>query len=751
MSYENYFPRPCYYENQKETMDEIHTELMQGKLILFEGACGSGKTLTALVPALDVGKQLDKVVIVATSMRTQMLQFIEEAKGIKRKIDIKSIVLRAKMTLCPLNHGLQESKYEVGYDECDYRRKCTKDFYKVWRKNNQHQDINIFLKKWKKDNNKEEICIELLNAFDEPLERFKEWIFSDVRSPDEIADWGFKNEICVNHLIYAVLPDAELIICNSRLILDEGYFNSITTVIERKPDELIVIFDEAHNIESVARDVLTDNLTESTIEWGLAELKKYSTYHYESDSFHRPLSEEDILDLIPFLESLLDAIRKTCDEQLTEEKKKLLTTEWSDDIRIAHPKEKAENRKDLFIANLAFFLKENHIKIDNCLNPLEMFGDWVKEINGRSSCRAIAEYITKHIERTHMHEFFPYMGVKKHKKNDDLLRRVGLYNTIPRIITKPLLNSIYAVVLMSATLEPFEMIKQTLGITRPTFEKTLPLMFPLENRKTIVVTNDIYQRIDKNKEKYAPTDVLISCNKNTEESTKYVKDSLENIIKGTDGNVLVFFSSRSEMEKYEKLIKSDVPILCNKSSSDANDNKELFFAIGEMGGKSVLLSYLGGTLTEGIDFKDGRARTVVVVGIGYPNLLDDKVIAVRTAYREEFGADKEWDYAVEIPTIRKVRQAMGRVVRSPQDFGARILLDRRFDGESCRIIARSVYEKFPPKENIEFETVKNSNIRKFIGEFYSQKMKNNDHDINNSYLMDKIQDRTSKETSEEKC
>jgi DNA excision repair protein ERCC-2 len=134
-------------------------------------------------------------------------------------------------------------------------------------------------------------------------------------------------------------------------------------VIERKPDELIVIFDEAHNIESVARDVLTDHLTESTIEWGIAELIKYSTDHYDSLSFYRPLCQEDILALIPFLESLLNAIRKTCDEQLPEDKKKLLTTEWSDDIRISNPREKAELRKDLFIVNLALSLKAEHMRL----------------------------------------------------------------------------------------------------------------------------------------------------------------------------------------------------------------------------------------------------------------------------------------------------------------------------------------------------------------------------------------------------
>jgi len=40
--------------------------------------------------------------------------------------------------------------------------------------------------------------------------------------------------------------------------------------------------------------------------------------------------------------------------------------------------------------------------------------------------------------------------------------------------------------------------------------------------------------------------------------------------------------------------------------------------------------------------------------------------------------DPGWAYAVEIPTIRKTRQAIGRVVRGPDDFGVRILADRRY-------------------------------------------------------------------------
>ncbi|MDY7083142.1 MAG: helicase C-terminal domain-containing protein, partial [Halobacteria archaeon] len=82
------------------------------------------------------------------------------------------------------------------------------------------------------------------------------------------------------------------------------------------------------------------------------------------------------------------------------------------------------------------------------------------------------------------------------------------------------------------------------------------------------------------------------------------------------------------------------------------------------GGKKALFTYLWGTLTEGVDFPDDTARTVVVLGVGYPYLSERKR-AVQDAYDEEFGdgdgtdgnddTDAGWKYAVEAPTIRKTR------------------------------------------------------------------------------------------------
>ena len=150
-------------------------------------------------------------------------------------------------------------------------------------------------------------------------------------------------------------------------------------------------------------------------------------------------------------------------------------------------------------------------------------------------------------------------------------------------------------------------------------------------------------------------------------------------VEQSTGNVIIFFQSSFEARRYfNKLEKAfDVPVFLDDVGVSSQEVREDFFRIGEGGGKAVLVSYLWGTLSEGVDYRDGRGRTVIIVGVGYP-ALNDRMNAVESAYDHVFEYGAGWDYAIQIPTIRKIRQARGWVVRSPDDYGVRILLDGRF-------------------------------------------------------------------------
>jgi DNA excision repair protein ERCC-2 len=109
--------------------------------------------------------------------------------------------------------------------------------------------------------------------------------------------------------------------------------------------------------------------------------------------------------------------------------------------------------------------------------------------------------------------------------------------------------------------------------------------------------------------------------------------------------------------------------------------------------------------------------------------------AVQEAYSAEFGDQEEtrggaggrgdddegagWRYAVEIPTVRKTRQALGRVVRSPADFGARILLDRRYTERSeVEMRDYSVRGTFPPEERSEMVDIDPEKLKFALLNFY---------------------------------
>uniref|UniRef100_A0A915HRT0 ATP-dependent helicase C-terminal domain-containing protein n=1 Tax=Romanomermis culicivorax TaxID=13658 RepID=A0A915HRT0_ROMCU len=78
-----------------------------------------------------------------------------------------------------------------------------------------------------------------------------------------------------------------------------------------------------------------------------------------------------------------------------------------------------------------------------------------------------------------------------------------------------------------------------------------------------------------------------------------------------------------------------------------------------------------GKLSEGFDFSDNAARCVVIVGIPYPPMMDPKVI-LKQCYLNEKKDNLKFNGQIWYNTeaIRAVNQAIGRVIRHKNDFGA---------------------------------------------------------------------------------
>ncbi|MCL4438153.1 MAG: hypothetical protein M1616_02150 [Candidatus Thermoplasmatota archaeon] len=82
----------------------------------------------------------------------------------------------------------------------------------------------------------------------------------------------------------------------------------------------------------------------------------------------------------------------------------------------------------------------------------------------------------------------------------------------------------------------------------------------------------------------------------------------------------------------------------------------------------------GGRISEGINFPGDQLQVAIIVGIPYPK-PDAKQKALQNYYEHRFR--RGWEYAVTFPVAVKLRQAIGRLIRSQNDTGVAIILDRR--------------------------------------------------------------------------
>jgi DNA excision repair protein ERCC-2 len=89
---------------------------------------------------------------------------------------------------------------------------------------------------------------------------------------------------------------------------------------------------------------------------------------------------------------------------------------------------------------------------------------------------------------------------------------------------------------------------------------------------------------------------------------------------------------------------------------------------------SVLFAVTGGRISEGLDFPDKELEVAIIIGIPYPRPTAKHKAFTRYC---EIRFGDGFTYASKIPATRRIRQAIGRIIRSSEDVGAAILLDRR--------------------------------------------------------------------------
>ncbi len=221
------------------------------------------------------------------------------------------------------------------------------------------------------------------------------------------------------------------------------------------------------------------------------------------------------------------------------------------------------------------------------------------------------------------------------------------------------LNECHASVHLSGTLEPLDAYIEELGLERAV-PKILPPAFPPDNLLTLY-SDEVTMRYEE---------------RFVESNYSRMMDLLVDTVNAVRVNTAVFFPSYGFMDR---MVSDGLEgrlgreLFFERSGMPQGELMEVFDTFRASEG-SVLMCVTGGRISEGLDFPDRSLELAVIIGIPYPKPTA-RMKAMTRYYDGRLGDGRM--FVSVIPASRKMRQSIGRLIRSETDRGVAVILDRR--------------------------------------------------------------------------
>jgi len=235
----------------------------------------------------------------------------------------------------------------------------------------------------------------------------------------------------------------------------------------------------------------------------------------------------------------------------------------------------------------------------------------------------------------------------------------------PAVIVKGPLEAVKAAVLMSGTLPPEDYATGILGLERK--HTYLDAVLHLGARSP---ASSIYVTV--------VADVTTLYKRRSPEMYSRIAGYVARIHEALPGLTLAVYPSYEVMEETVKRLPVSLDIIVETRATNLAEVEAKILA-----SETTLLvnAVAGGKLVEGVEFVDyeGRnlLRKVVIVGVPFPQ-PDEYTKAKLEALSKRLGEGRARRVVYLYSVAVKVRQAVGRSVRGPEDRAAAFLLDYRF-------------------------------------------------------------------------
>jgi len=591
---------------------------------------GSGKTVAAVAPLLEHAEAAGHRILYLVRTRAQEIQVMRETATIGHRLErpVVTLGLEGRSKRCFLLENDPTVKGATAEEHgklCVDRKRATD---RALRGEQPLAPPREFPEDGEIDLTDLDGCPYYARVLGADLEGLTETLRARPAPPAEFEKLCRADNLCAYELTKRLLPRARVVVAPYAFFFHPHVRRSLFGWMGCDGAAVDLVIDEAHNLPEYLRDLTTVALPEESVRRARDEVA-------ERGDFQLPNG--------PSATRFFDVVRAAIEE--------LAQAMVREDDALLPP--------GVFEEALQGAIGGNSQRLDTWLGALATWGEHLKE--ERRKERRLPRSWAHTVAITLLS--WPKLDSPRYAKVVTRRPRPALeaFALDASEAARPMLDC-HLSVHMSSTLSPLEEYRDTLGLGGHCPMVDVPSFYPRGNCRYVYdgsVTTD-------------PEELREDAR-----SIPRIADRVARVLEALPVKTAVFFPTFELMRQVlEAGLQSQLPSnpfveYARLPTSDLWRSVEGWKSDPH---SSVLLGVAGGRLAEGIDRPDEELGAVVLVGIPYP-----KLTAKRRALGEflDRSVGHGAEYTSRAPAERAIRQAFGRMIRSEDDRGLVIILDRR--------------------------------------------------------------------------
>ncbi|KAK9424495.1 hypothetical protein AB5N19_01311 [Seiridium cardinale] len=672
------FPYPRVYPEQYAYMCDLKKTLDAGGHCVLEMPSGTGKTvsLLSLIVAYQQYYPEHRKLIYCSRTMSEIEKALAELKALMKfraeelghVEDFRGLGLTSRKNLC-LHPSVKREKSGAIVDaRC---RSLTAGFVKEKKEKGENVDVCVY-----HDN------LDLLEPHN--------LIPNGVWTLDGLLRYGEEHKQCPYFTARRMMQYCNVIIYSYHYLLDPKIAERVSKEFSK---DCIVVFDEAHNIDNVCIESLSQDITEDS-------LRKATRGAQNLERKINEMRETDREQLESEYQKLVEGLR---DQDEARQEDAFMSNPVLPDDLLKEAVPGNIRRAEHFIAFLKRFIEylKSRMKTRRVTSETPTFFlDHLKEHTfiEKKPLRFCAERLTSLVRTLELTNIDDYQTLQEvatfatlvatYEKGFLLILEPFESDTaeVPNpvlhftcldaaIAIKPVFDRFSSVIITSGTISPLEMYPKMLGFSAVIMQ-SYTMTLARKSFLPMIVTRGSDQ---------APVSTSFQV-RNEPSVVRNYGNLLTEFARVTPDGMVVFFPSYLYMESIismwqgmgilDQVWKYKLILVETPDAQETSLALETYRTACCNGRGAVLLCVARGKVSEGIDFDHHYGRTVLCMGVPF-QYTESRILKARLEFLRETYRIRENDF-LSFDAMRHAAQCLGRVLRGKDDYGIMVLADRRF-------------------------------------------------------------------------